>query len=78
MEEVILRFPHLGEDIFNWMNNENLQRSRNISRSWNDFISNQKFFWIRIIKDFILESNKDYTDCPKKWKRNKTKLENIN
>ena len=43
MEEVILRFPLLGQQIFDSLSNEDLVKSKKVSRSWQDFINNQKF-----------------------------------
>ena len=50
MEEVLLRFPHLAENIFKLLTNKILVKCRNISKSWNDFIIDQKFIWMRLIK----------------------------
>ena len=50
MEEVLLRFSHLGERIFDLMDNKNLVNCRKVSQTWNSFIEDLKFPWIRIIK----------------------------
>ena len=44
MEEVHLRFPHLGERIFRILLNKDLVNCKIISRSWYHFIVNQKFY----------------------------------
>ena len=50
MEEIILRFPHLNERIFNLLDNNSLEKSRKSDRYWNVYIAKQKFYIIRIIK----------------------------
>ena len=59
MEEVILRFPYLGEKIFDSLSNKNLQKSKKVARSWQRFVNNQKFPWIRIIINYLEISNKN-------------------
>ena len=42
MEEIISRFPHMGEDIFKELNSKDFCKSTEVSRSWNYFIRNQR------------------------------------
>ena len=49
MDEAFLRFPHLGQQIFESLDLDSLERSLVVSKSWEKFISNQKFPWIRMI-----------------------------
>ena len=46
MEEVLLRFSHLGEGIFHLLDEKNLQKCRKVGRTWKRFIEdpNQKVF----------------------------------
>ena len=44
MEEVLLRFPHLGVRIFKISSNKDLVNCKMVSRSWYHFIVNQKFY----------------------------------
>ena len=53
MEEVLLRFSHLGQDFFSVLDNEDLVKCRNVSRSWKFFIDNAKFSSKRIIQTFF-------------------------
>ena len=55
MEEVLLRFPHLGEKIFEELDNLVLTNCRTICKSWKDFIEENKIVQFRIVKK--------YTDC---------------
>ena len=44
MEEVFfLRFPHLSENIFGQLNSEFLGKSKEVCRSWYDYLDGQKF-----------------------------------
>ena len=49
MEEIILKFPHLSEEIFNCLDNESMINCKEVSKIWCDYISDQKFYHIRII-----------------------------
>ena len=51
MEEIVLRFPHLGQQIFESLEPASLRSSLVVSKSWQGFINNQKFPWIRMICD---------------------------
>ena len=50
MDNVLLRFPHLGEQIFKNLEDENLAKCHQLSRTCRFFIEDQKFVWIRVIK----------------------------
>ena len=43
IEQVFLRFPHLSENIFGQLNSEFLAKSKEVSRSWYDYLDGQKF-----------------------------------
>ena len=55
MEEVLLRFPHLGQNIFKSLADQDLAQSREISQMWKDFIDVEKFFAIRRIRAFFMK-----------------------
>ena len=63
MEETILRFPHLGRQIFEKLNNQSLTTSRKIGKNWKSFIDNEKFLTFAIIKKMTNASDKSI------WKR---------
>ena len=50
MEVLILRFPHLSENIFDQLNDENLAKCSEASKTWNNHVLKQKFFHCRKIK----------------------------
>ena len=55
MEEVLLRFPHLGQNIFESLTNQDLAQSREISQTWKLFLDVEKFFEIRRIQTFFIK-----------------------
>ena len=57
MEEQFARFPHISEQIFGQLNNQNLAKCRKISKSWRNYLDNQKFMNIRIIRQSIRPSD---------------------
>ena len=44
MDEVLLRFPHLGEKTFKMLSNKNLIKCKIVNKTWYQFIINQKFY----------------------------------
>jgi hypothetical protein len=56
MEEILMRFPHIGEKFFEELDNKSLAKCRQADRSWKTFIDDQKFPWIRKIRFCSLDS----------------------
>ena len=50
MEELFQRFPDLAEDIHTQFDNQSLAKCKIVSRSWNNFLNNQKLLSIRKIQ----------------------------
>ena len=50
MEEIILRFPHLGESIFEQLDNESLAKSREVCDFWKNFVECQTFYNLRLMR----------------------------
>ena len=50
MEDLIMRFPHLAEKIFDSLENKSLTTCQEVSKSWNNFVCKKKFFLIRVIE----------------------------
>ena len=48
MEEGFLRFPHLGIQIFEKLDDSNLAKCRKVNRSWSYFIDFEELPWKRI------------------------------
>ena len=67
--DMLMRLPHIGKQIFDSVDNSSLLKCKETSRTWYDFIDEQKFSWVRIIQKYVKESNKNYTECPKHWRK---------
>ena len=68
MEEALLRFPHLGTQIFESLDDSTLAKSRKVARSWLNFIDSEEMPWKRIQKKW--ESSLQEYPC----KEGQTKL----
>ena len=53
MEELFLRFRHLGEQFFEKLDNKDLDKCSNMTKPWNEFTSERKLPWIRMIKEYV-------------------------
>ena len=53
MEEVNLRFDHLGKQIFDSLDDKSLVKTKEVTRSWKTFVENQKFLYTRIIRQHV-------------------------
>ena len=62
MQEQFARFPHISEKIFDQLDDQNLVKCRRISKSWCNYLDNQKILYIQIIKQSIKSS--DYNKAP--------------
>ena len=49
MEDLITRFQHISEQIFEQLDNKSLTTCRKVSKSWQKFVDNKNFAWIRIV-----------------------------
>ena len=47
MDEVILRFPTIANNLFKEIDNKGLTRCKEVSKLWRDFINDQKDLWLR-------------------------------
>ena len=66
MEEVFLRFPHLSENIFGSLKSEFLAKSKEVCRSWYDYLDDQKFLQIRADKvKLVIETVEKFEHIPK-------------
>ena len=52
MEEIIIRFPVLAQEIFKNLDDKSLAKSKSTSRVWYSFMDTEKFYWHRIIKKY--------------------------
>ena len=49
LRDLILRFPHLAEQIFQQLDNEGLAKSRQVEKLWQKFIDERNYPWLRIV-----------------------------
>jgi hypothetical protein len=49
MEQLFSRFPHLSEAICDQLNNESFGKFKEVNRSWNLYLTDQKLYEVRII-----------------------------
>ena len=50
MNDLMIRFPHLMEQILQKLDNESLVKSKGVAKIWKEFINNTKYPWVRIVK----------------------------
>jgi hypothetical protein len=55
MEDLLMRFPHLGETIFECLVNETVVMCKSVGRTLNVFLDNEKIFWIRCLQTTIVD-----------------------
>ena len=61
MRDLILRFPHLAEQIFKQLDNEDLAKSREVEWLWKKFIDERNYPWLRIVNiPTILQDGSTY------------------
>jgi hypothetical protein len=49
MKDLIFRFPHVAEQIFQQLNDEDLAKSREVEKLWQKFIDERNYPWLRIV-----------------------------
>ena len=68
MEDILLRFIHIGDQILEKLDSESLAKCRTVSKSWKNFIGNGKNLPICIMNAFTnIEKTKlwkTYKKCP--------------
>ena len=64
MEELFLRFPHIGEKIMDQLENADLTDCRMVNPFWKSCIDGQKVVWMRVIYQW-LEINQDWQNIYK-------------
>ena len=53
--ELILRFPHLAEAMFEILDDQSLTSCRLVEKSWKNLIDSKNYSWERIVKRSNLE-----------------------
>ena len=52
MEEFLARFPGIGREIFNQLDNKNLSKCKEVSRYQCKFLEDDRLLWTRMIKKY--------------------------
>lgn len=78
MEEVFLRFPHLGESIFQNLDNQNLSKCLEVGQSWKSFIDCANLMWIRIKRKYPLQNEAHIKLWRPYWHRYETSMNGEN
>ena len=61
MEELMLKFPHLPEMLFQKLDNKSLFKCREVARSWENIIGGKNYPWLRIVNiPTILKERNSY------------------
>ena len=50
MEELIFRYPHLAEKIFQDVDPKSFAKCRLVSKKWEDFMKEEKFYFFKMVK----------------------------
>ena len=53
IDKILLRFPAIAEDIFKELDSKSMVKCQKVSVTWQNFINNQKFLWIRKMQKWI-------------------------
>ena len=64
MEEILGRFSGLGKRIYDLLDDQDLAKSRRVSKIWKNSIDREKTIWLRMIKKQVSDFNKS-----KDWQR---------
>ena len=59
MEEVFLRFPHLGQKIFDQLDQASLKICTEVNQSWRKFIEDEKIHFKTLIRSYTYCSNEN-------------------
>ena len=55
MEDLLTRFPHLGEKVFECLDNEAVAMCKSVGRTLNVFLDNEKILWVRFLQTSIVD-----------------------
>lgn len=55
MEDLLMRFPHLGAKVFECLDNEAVVMCKSVGRTLNVFLDNEKIIWIRFLQTTIVD-----------------------
>ena len=59
MQDLMLRFPHLPEQIFQKLDSESLSKSREVARYWQNIIDGKNYPWLHLVNIPTILNKKD-------------------
>lgn len=65
MEDLLLRFPHISEEIFGNLNDKSLVECRQVCQSWCNSVDDKQC-WVRLIRNYTQLCHKDFQ---KSWRK---------
>ena len=74
MEDLLLRFPHISEEIFGNLNDKSLVECREVCKSWCNSVDDKQC-WVRLIRNYTRLCHKDFQ---KSWRKVLRKGETFN
>ena len=70
IENILLRFPVIGQEIFKQLNNQDLTKCKEVCHSWGYFLNNETLVWLRMLQKY----NKNHVEFQDDWKKVTTKV----
>ena len=67
LSSVLKRFPHLGVEIFNNLDNKNLTKCKEVSRYQRKFLEEKKLLWTRMIEKYIVNHQRRLDVFKEDW-----------
>ena len=64
MENFLLKYPVIGNEIFDQLDSKNIVKCKEVKRSWYTFLNKEKLVWIRKIEKY----NSNHIEFKKDWK----------
>ena len=52
MENFLLKYPIIGNEIFDQLDSKNIAKCRRVTRSWYTFLAKERLVWIRKIEKY--------------------------
>ena len=70
IENILLRFPVIGQKIFKQLDNQNLTKCKEVCHSWGHFLNDETLVWLRMLQKY----DKNHVEFQEDWKKVTTKV----
>ena len=64
MEDMLWKFPHIGENIFKKLSKKNLVKCLKVKPSWEQFITNENFYKQRVQYEMMQKEKTAFGETP--------------